>query len=33
MKTGAVVGLHREGGFLARNEAVSADALRDFIRT
>jgi S1-C subfamily serine protease len=32
MKTGAVVGLHRDGYFLARNEAVSAAALGDFVR-
>lgn len=32
IRTGLVVGLHREGYFLARNEAVSAEALRDFVR-
>jgi S1-C subfamily serine protease len=31
MKAGAVVGLHRDGSFLARNEAIGADALRDFV--
>jgi S1-C subfamily serine protease len=33
MKTCSVVGLHREGFFLARNEAVSAEILRDFVST
>jgi len=32
MTTGEVVGLHRDGSFLGRNEAVSVEALRDFIR-
>lgn len=32
LKSGTVVGLHREGYFLARNEAVSAEALHDFVR-
>jgi hypothetical protein len=31
IKSGRVVGLHRDGYFLARNEAVSADGLRDFV--
>jgi V8-like Glu-specific endopeptidase len=31
MKSGLVVGLHRDGAFLARNEAVSATALQSFI--
>lgn len=31
MTTGLVVGLHREGFFLARNEAVSAERLRGFL--
>jgi hypothetical protein len=32
MKTGKVVGLHRDGSFLARNEAVGAEALGEFVR-
>jgi S1-C subfamily serine protease len=32
MTTGAVVGLHRDGSFLARNEAVGIEALGDFVR-
>ena len=32
MTTGAVVGLHRDGSFLARNEAVGLEALGDFVR-
>lgn len=31
MKTGSVVGLHRDGYFLARNEAVSVTALQGFV--
>lgn len=31
MKTCSVVGLHRDGFFLARNEAVGNQALRDFV--
>jgi S1-C subfamily serine protease len=31
IKTGAVVGLHRDGYFMARNEAVSAGALQGFV--
>jgi endonuclease G len=31
MQSGLVVGLHRDGYFLARNEAVSITALQDFI--
>jgi S1-C subfamily serine protease len=31
MKTGSVIGLHRDGYFLARNEAVSSDVLLDFV--
>lgn len=30
MQTASVVGLHREGYFLARNEAIGADVLSDF---
>jgi S1-C subfamily serine protease len=32
MATGAVVGLHGDGAFLARNEAVGGETLRDFVR-
>ena len=32
MTTGAVVGLHRDGSFLARNEAVGIEARGDFVR-
>jgi S1-C subfamily serine protease len=32
MTTGTVVGLHRDGSFLARNEAVGIEALRDFVK-
>jgi endonuclease G len=32
MTTGAVVGLHRDGSFLARNEAVGTEVLGDFVR-
>jgi S1-C subfamily serine protease len=32
IKSGTVVGLHRDGYFLARNEAVWAEGLRDFVR-
>lgn len=32
IKTGTVIGLHRDGYFLARNEAVSAEGLRNFVR-
>jgi len=32
MTTGKVVGLHSDGAFLARNEAVGAEALQDFVR-
>ncbi len=31
MATGAVVGLHRDGSFLARNEAVGAETLQEFV--
>jgi len=31
MKNGSVVGLHRDGYFLARNEALSAAALQEFV--
>jgi S1-C subfamily serine protease len=33
MKTGEVVGLHREGFFLSQNQAVSATALQSFVET
>jgi hypothetical protein len=33
VQTGHVVGLHRSGFFMYRNEGIPADPLRDFIRT
>ncbi len=33
MKTGQVVGLHREGFFLSQNQAVAATALQGFLQT